>query len=732
MACPSPWKDIEDKFFECSICLDLFKEPKQLPCLHRFCKQCLEPLLEGQVGTFECHLCKDVCNIPNNRIDGFKTDFHMKSMLHFIQLQKTFENEEVRVCVCCSKKLKVTAYCFKCKDFLCVQCYQFHSTNKMVADHRENVLALKDVEGKSLTLEKLASLKEAPRCHIHTEFIAHLCCCTCGNLPVCITCTYGKHKGHDLQDVEYVSKEEREKMQKRLDELLKRKENVTSLTNKINKVNAELTSIVADAKRKWKMQYEDQTRELQNEKEKEKRKFNRFKTVLEEKTRKELKELETEMEEKIRKIREDYDRMIKIKIRESKEEEDTKRNEINNRELNIDETMNKLDAVMNERNKTIEEQQQHKLRETQNLSDLCNQWVNKFEHMSTIASSVLESHNYWTDAQCIPDIRAASEPLVEDIMKDFPEMESLSDITMDDLPMLCLDRVNISDNVESVVDVDVTKADGFILTGITSTGSGYIVVSGILVGDQSFITVINRQGRQIRHDKIDKVKGSSLYPYRHCAALSGDNIASVCESIQVGVYNIHDGSFTQNNITSLFDGIKTMDMKFASCITTDPKRGHIIVGTSIGSLFIFDEELKFIRALKLPEVIKWSRDILYHKGVLLICDEESRCAYAVTMDTFKAEAELLYKLPQPDIDGETWCPWSICADRAGYVYILWYSAGTKCIITQYRQDGQQLLTTKRTEDTARCMTTLMTEEGEKLLVATIQFGKVFSYGLTPE
>ncbi|PIK53143.1 hypothetical protein BSL78_09967 [Apostichopus japonicus] len=246
MACPSPWKDIEDKFFECSICLDLFKEPKQLPCLHRFCKQCLEPLLEGHVGTFECPLCKDVCKIPNKN-DGFKTDFHMKSMLQFIQLQKTFENEEFRECIGCSNKLKVTAYCFKCKDFLCEKCYQFHSTNRMVADHRENVLALKDVEGES-HIKKLASLKEAPRCHIHTEFLAHLCCCTCGNLPVCITCTYDEHEGHELRDVRKVANGEREHLKKILEELEKRKDTVFNIADKINRVNNDVLSIVADTK----------------------------------------------------------------------------------------------------------------------------------------------------------------------------------------------------------------------------------------------------------------------------------------------------------------------------------------------------------------------------------------------------------------------------------------------------------------------------------------------------
>ncbi|PIK35117.1 putative tripartite motif-containing protein 2-like [Apostichopus japonicus] len=181
----------------------------------------------------------------------------------------------------------------------------------MIADHRENVLALKDVEGKSLTLEKLASLKEAPRCHIHTEFLAHLCCCTCGNLPVCITCTYDEHKGHELRDVRKVANGEREHLKEILEELETRKDTVFNIAENINRVNNDVLSIVADTKAKWKKQYEDQTRELQNKKEKEKRDFNRFKTVLEESTRKELKELETEMEEKIRKIRDEYDRMIK-------------------------------------------------------------------------------------------------------------------------------------------------------------------------------------------------------------------------------------------------------------------------------------------------------------------------------------------------------------------------------------------------------------------------------------
>ncbi|PIK54578.1 hypothetical protein BSL78_08509 [Apostichopus japonicus] len=339
MACPSPWKDIADTFFECSICLDQLKEPKLLPCRHRLCKQCLEPILEEQAGIFECPICKDVCKIPNNRIDGFKTDFHMKGMLQFIQLQKAFENKEERECFGCEKKLKATSYCFICKEFLCVQCYQLHLTKKIFAKHQKHLLALNDLEGKSLTQETLASLLEAPRCNTHPEHMAQLCCCTCGNLPVCLTCTYDEHKGHELRDVRKVANDEREHLKEIFEELVKRKDTVINIADKINRVNNDVLSIVAETKAKWKSQYEDQTRELQNKKEKEKREFNRFKTDLEESTQNKMKELETEMEEKIRKIRDEYDRKIKIKIRESKEKEDAKRKEIENRELEIDEAM---------------------------------------------------------------------------------------------------------------------------------------------------------------------------------------------------------------------------------------------------------------------------------------------------------------------------------------------------------------------------------------------------------
>lgn len=48
MAKASSLADSLGKELECAVCLEQYKEPKVLPCLHSFCKKCLEGLLPKQ------------------------------------------------------------------------------------------------------------------------------------------------------------------------------------------------------------------------------------------------------------------------------------------------------------------------------------------------------------------------------------------------------------------------------------------------------------------------------------------------------------------------------------------------------------------------------------------------------------------------------------------------------------------------------------------------------------
>ena len=56
----------------CSICLDLFKEPKKLPCDHVYCKECLKGLVLHSNGeNFTCPMCRTDTQVPNSDINNF-------------------------------------------------------------------------------------------------------------------------------------------------------------------------------------------------------------------------------------------------------------------------------------------------------------------------------------------------------------------------------------------------------------------------------------------------------------------------------------------------------------------------------------------------------------------------------------------------------------------------------------------------------------------------------------
>ena len=44
---------------ECLICLETFDDPRTLPCLHSFCKKCLEDFVEGKhKDELNCPVCR--------------------------------------------------------------------------------------------------------------------------------------------------------------------------------------------------------------------------------------------------------------------------------------------------------------------------------------------------------------------------------------------------------------------------------------------------------------------------------------------------------------------------------------------------------------------------------------------------------------------------------------------------------------------------------------------------
>ena len=54
-------KQVLEKEITCPLCLDIYKEPKKLPCDHIYCKDCLKSLAEVTANaTISCPECRSI------------------------------------------------------------------------------------------------------------------------------------------------------------------------------------------------------------------------------------------------------------------------------------------------------------------------------------------------------------------------------------------------------------------------------------------------------------------------------------------------------------------------------------------------------------------------------------------------------------------------------------------------------------------------------------------------
>ncbi|XP_071855589.1 uncharacterized protein [Apostichopus japonicus] len=729
MASSSPLQDMEKNFFRCSVCLDQLKDPKLLPCLHRYCSDCLKVVMQiSDTETFKCPMCNQHHAIPANGVDGFKTDFHMKSMLEFIQLQKSFKEKEFKKCISCSQKKTVTAYCFKCKNFLCDPCYHFHIKNPMFIDHQPHTLNLESYEEQNLTLEKLAALTEDPRCHLHVKQQAQLCCCTCGNVPVCVTCTYSKHKGHDLHDVTELAKTEREALKFKMATLNEFDRKVSDLRNKLQSTSRRLRDNVASKSTQLTNQHKQQVNKIKYKIDENTSERERGLKDIETRRNYEICQIRNKREDELCQVREKYS----VIIDDAGEIYDKETNKLRAKYDEIESALSRMLERLNDQMKgshaTKEEQTIHNETELTKLSDYCEQMIKRYENFRATATSILACNNEWTDAQCIPDIRRACEPLTEEIDRGFPGLESLSDVAMGDITKDIVDDVRLTELEETVVDVKGIQVKGWRNTSMTSTSDGEIVITGKLSRDRSHITVINKDGKTQMQKQVRREKNCGEYPHRYCSYLSDAIVVTVCKADEMGVFNVRSGSYEKKMISDVTNSWPAD--RCVTCICTDRATNRVIVGTNTRDLYVFDNQLNFSHIIKLPEEINHSVDIAVHRGKLLVCDADGMEAYAIF--TKELNAKLLYKFVKPRLDGINWRPLRVCTDKNGFVYMVWtaFSSGLwRCLLLQYSENGQQLLTTRIVDGNARCLAILEIDGNEKLLITTVNSGKLYTYGL---
>jgi len=179
----------------CPICLDLFDNPKSLPCLHAFCLNCLQGHFKDKCTRDEvpCPACGREFEIPSKGLTDLQHHFFVQRL---VDLRKAaaeeFENSPCEVCAQDADEGAgaipvATMYCIDCSQKLCRSCARPH---KWMKDGGHEVKPMEsDAELEPTSVRGSA-------CGSHRKEQVRLYCRDC-DLNVCLICKAVSHQNHD-------------------------------------------------------------------------------------------------------------------------------------------------------------------------------------------------------------------------------------------------------------------------------------------------------------------------------------------------------------------------------------------------------------------------------------------------------------------------------------------------------------------------------------------------------
>ena len=181
----------------CPVCLDLYTNPKTLPCLHSFCEACIERFpqnKEGETYYLSCPTCCHRTELPGGGAGAFPVAFHVNNLKEIYSLMKKVSDPQQVTCDNCTKA-NATGYCKDCSKFFCRECDGVHKKWAPFANH---IMASLDEVTASVSSSQLLPAKQEPTltCSVpsHDEPLKYYCD-TCDE-SICRDCAILTHKDH--------------------------------------------------------------------------------------------------------------------------------------------------------------------------------------------------------------------------------------------------------------------------------------------------------------------------------------------------------------------------------------------------------------------------------------------------------------------------------------------------------------------------------------------------------
>ena len=217
----------------CSVCLDVFKEPKVLPCCHTFCKACLKKIANSGSGSTErpqgrrsseqpntdgeeaqeneltltCPQCRAHNVLPEGGVEVLLTNFAIDAELGNLEATQSLQQEIPKQCSLCeSTSDPAVNYCDDCSFLLCDVCSKAHRRQKQYRGH--TIRSVVEVDSSLLTRTQRHS--SGLICTKHSSQTPQIYCESCDVL-VCCECIVEGHRGHTFVGIDAKTRCEVEK-----------------------------------------------------------------------------------------------------------------------------------------------------------------------------------------------------------------------------------------------------------------------------------------------------------------------------------------------------------------------------------------------------------------------------------------------------------------------------------------------------------------------------------------
>ncbi|CAH1245746.1 CLCA1 [Branchiostoma lanceolatum] len=221
--------DFDEQFLTCPVCLLHFRDPRVLPCLHTFCKQCLQEWATKQ-QPLECPTCRTQVSLPDQGVNGLRTNFYVNNLLDFAAA-KEGARPGVPCQVCEGNVEGSKSWCADCATLMCESCTLLHRKFPCSKDHEVTPEeTLKEEEG-------MSNFHRKRHCDKHKKYELEFYCESCSAL-VCTACTVVDHrpgKDHNPVEISTVAREKKKTLQEVLQDIDHRLKEIQASVKEVEK-----------------------------------------------------------------------------------------------------------------------------------------------------------------------------------------------------------------------------------------------------------------------------------------------------------------------------------------------------------------------------------------------------------------------------------------------------------------------------------------------------------------